>query len=396
MPIRVQDERRQPFHIVDKLVTWYWLPFVGQTGYSLYNLYISLVNYKTQGAYPSIRNVAEFLGISENTVRKYNRLLVKYGLIRIEQRRDDETGGQKSHMYYILDPPPLPSGLRKQYDKVKLVQSDFMETKALGQERATDPQSSEENINDGPLQSLKGGLQSVKSPPSTIEESPPQPLHPKEKNRNKKKLQNNSTDTSNVVASNNISDLYESLRDLGVHHRSAQSLLEKYPNQTVRRVLNFVSRRLEEGWQPERSPAAWIVAALRDAYDLSPQNDEEARQTKAQAQKAAHLKETIKQQRHQQAEDYQKQRTQKLKQLGISPKTDELWQQVQEGLKEQQVWSPALHLAFLSEVSQDKAKLVTEYPIVRQRLVTKERLRAIRKALYDATGVWLSVEVENI
>ena len=36
--IRVKDERKQPFHVVDKLVTWFWLPFIGQTGYTLYNL----------------------------------------------------------------------------------------------------------------------------------------------------------------------------------------------------------------------------------------------------------------------------------------------------------------------------------------------------------------------
>lgn len=397
MLIEVQDERRQPFHIVDKLVTWYWLPFIGQTGYALYNLYISLINYETKGAYPSVRSVAKFLGVSENTVRKYNRLLVKYGLIRIEQRRDEETGGQRSHMYYILDPPPLPEELQEEYEQQKLVDSNLLELREVALEMETEQNSPAEGIDNPPLQPLKGEVQSLKSPPSTTEEPPPQPLKPKKKNIKEKNIKTNNIATPDVVASDhNVNNLYETLQDLGVHHRTAHSLIEKYNNDFLGQVIQFTYHRLERGWQPKQSAAAWIVAAVRDNYEIPAKFEEDRAEAEQEAAKTARLQKTIEQQRQQQSEEYRKQREEKLRELDISPETEQIWQQVQELLTERGAWTPALYLAFLAEVSEDQATILTEHPVVRQRLTIKERQQAVRKALHDITGRWVKVEVELI
>jgi len=397
MFIEVQDERRQPFHIVDKLITWYWLPFIGQTGYTLYNLYISLINYETKGAYPSVRSVAKFLGVSENTVRKYNRLLAKHGLIRIEQRRDEKTGGRQSHMYYVLDPPPLPQELQEEYEQQKLVDSNIMELRGLALEMETKGNTPSEGIDDPPLQPLKGGVQSLKNPPSTIEEAPLQPLKPKKKNIKEKNIKNNNIATPNVVASNyNAKDLYQTLQDLGVHHRTAHSLIQKYDNDFLRRVIQFTYQRLERGWQPKQSAAAWIVAAVRDNYEIPAEFEEDRAEAEQEAAKTASLQKAIEQQRQQQSKEYWTRREEKLRELNISPKTEEIWQQVQELLTQRGAWTPALYLAFAAEISEDQATILTEQPVVRQRLTIKERQQAIRQALYDVTGRWVRVEVKLI
>ena len=330
-------------------------------------------------------------------MRKYNRLLVKCGLIRIEERHDDETGSQKSHMYYVLDPPPLPVELQERYDTIKLIESDFLEAKALAEQALNNLQDLQTDITQAPLQSLQGGVQSLKDPPATIEEAPLQPLNPKKNNKKEKNRKNNNTTSADVVVADNIrDDLYSSLCDLAVHHRTAQSLLDNYEHERIKQVLNFATSRLEEGWQPRQSPAAWIVAALRDEYELAATGEQTARETEQEAQIATDLQRVVEQQREQQSEEYQAQRQEKLHELGVSPETDQLWQRVQERLKQGDAWSPALHLAFLARVSEDKAVIITQYPIVRQRLSQKDRLRAIRRTLYDLTGAWMSVEVESI
>jgi len=399
MPIRVQDERRQPFHVVDKLVTWYWLPFIGQTGYTLYNLYISLVNYQTKGAYPSIRKVAQFLDVSENTVRKYNRLLVKYGLIRIEQRHDEETGGQKSHMYYILDPPLLPEEIQEEYNKRKLVHSDFMETRNALVQQQEQLKDSEEGIDDPPLQSLKRGLQSmnpgvqtVKRAPAIAEEDPLQSLKPKEKNKKDKNVNYNNNSPHTVVDDyKNHQQLYDTLRDLGVHHRTADALVNNHPPKQIAVVLNYLAKRLEQGWQPKESAAAWLVAAIREGYELPEAPDATVRQQKAE--QSTKLAAEIEQERQEQTEFFYKQREARLEELGISPAVDDVWQQVQKVLREQESWSPALHLAFLAEVSEERATIVCDQRVVHQRLSQKERLQTIKQALHEVLGVWVSVEV---
>ena len=74
---------------------WYWIPRrvfedyaskIGVVGLALYNAYSSYARNKGV-AFPSLRTLAERLGISTKTVIKYNRILEANGLIRIERRK---------------------------------------------------------------------------------------------------------------------------------------------------------------------------------------------------------------------------------------------------------------------------------------------------------------------
>ena len=74
---------------------WYWIPRrvfedytskIGVIGLALYNAYSSYARNKGV-AFPSLRTLAEKLGISTKTIIKYNKILEANGLIKIERRK---------------------------------------------------------------------------------------------------------------------------------------------------------------------------------------------------------------------------------------------------------------------------------------------------------------------
>ena len=79
---------------------WYWIPRrvfedytskIGVVGLALYNAYSSYARNKGV-AFPSLRTLAEKLGVSTKTVIKYNRILEANGLIKIERRKGKKGG----------------------------------------------------------------------------------------------------------------------------------------------------------------------------------------------------------------------------------------------------------------------------------------------------------------
>jgi len=74
---------------------WYWIPRrvfddyaskIGVVGLALYNAYSSYARNKGV-AFPSLRTLADKLGVSTKTIIKYNRILEANGLIKIERRK---------------------------------------------------------------------------------------------------------------------------------------------------------------------------------------------------------------------------------------------------------------------------------------------------------------------
>ena len=74
---------------------WYWIPRrvfedytskIGVIGLALYNAYSSYARNKGI-AFPSLRTLADKLGISTKTIIKYNKILEANGLIKIERRK---------------------------------------------------------------------------------------------------------------------------------------------------------------------------------------------------------------------------------------------------------------------------------------------------------------------
>jgi hypothetical protein len=114
------DKRNIPFAVIDKRIIWQWIPFIGEQGFTLYCIYVSLVNKDKGYAFPSLNRLSKFLGIGKSTVSKYNSVLQEYKLIDI-QHGFDESGAQINTRYYILDVPPLPKDLKNKLKDRSLV-----------------------------------------------------------------------------------------------------------------------------------------------------------------------------------------------------------------------------------------------------------------------------------
>jgi hypothetical protein len=407
--IRVKDERKQPFHVVDKLVTWFWLPFIGQTGYTLYNLYISLVNYETKGAYPSIRKVASFLDVSENTVRKYNRLLAKYGLIRIEQRLNPENGGQVSHMYYVLDPPPLSEDLEKEYERRRLVDSRLLRIRRLA-EGVTDPEEMQSvpvspDVEIPPLQSLKGGLHSLNQGVQSMR-GQVQPMNQPSstdaganKDNKEKNRKNNNTAPSplNVVVIEKQKQLRTILQEMEIHARTAERLVRTHNNEHIESLYQYLLYRIGQGRGPE-NPAAWLVAAITDDYQISEKQtgrvireSHEREQTQMQL-----LEQTVEQIKEREREAFEKQQAARRQELGVTAEMEQIWKATLKELRQREKWSPVFELAFLESIEGEEAKLRVEAEVGRRVMEKNEHYQALRQALRVVLGrtVYLTITDE--
>lgn len=91
---------------------WFWMDNDYLNGYAQYfgaigtAIYVSLCrhsNNENQKCFPAMETIAEEVGISENTVRKYIHLFGKYKIIGIEKERDYKTKKWLNNIYTLLD-----------------------------------------------------------------------------------------------------------------------------------------------------------------------------------------------------------------------------------------------------------------------------------------------------
>lgn len=181
-------------------------------------------------------------------------------------------------------------------------------------------------------------------------------------------------------------DLYEALRDLGVHHHTASRLLREYDQDHIELMTQFVTQRLQQGWTPQESVAAWLVAAIRKRYEppatfrsREQRLEEAARMEERRAQEvAADRAET------QRVEDeLQRQRAARLVSLGIEQSVDEMWQKTQDLLRQRGLWSVAMSMCFLSALGTGLAVVLVPSTVKTRIAPHKDN---IVKALQDLSG----------
>ena len=74
-------------------------------------LYMDLLGYcygKKTHAWPSVRTLAEDLGITKNSVRKYREVLIKFGLIKKMYKRRLPDGNYQTNVYEMVRSEDLP------------------------------------------------------------------------------------------------------------------------------------------------------------------------------------------------------------------------------------------------------------------------------------------------
>jgi len=80
-------------------------------------LYLDLLSYcygKKTHAWPSVRTLAEDLGITKNSVRKYREVLIKYGLIKKMYKRKSADGSYQTNVYEIVRSEDLPDLVKRE------------------------------------------------------------------------------------------------------------------------------------------------------------------------------------------------------------------------------------------------------------------------------------------
>jgi len=112
--IEVRDIRDSDWYWVSRAILEDFAPKIGAIGLALYNIYASYAREKGF-AFPSQETIAKTLKISIPTLIKYNKILEKNGLIKIERRRKEG----KTNIVYLLklfkegSKPSLVEGLKE-------------------------------------------------------------------------------------------------------------------------------------------------------------------------------------------------------------------------------------------------------------------------------------------
>ena len=180
-------------------------------------------------------------------------------------------------------------------------------------------------------------------------------------------------------------DLYEQMKEFGVHHHTASKLLREHDHLQIEQMVQSVSERLQRGWRPKESVAAWLVAAIRNNYaapDKAPAapSAEEAERLAQREQQARELSER---ERERAAQETQRQREEQLQELGIEQNVDNVWQQAQVLLRERSEWSAAMALSYLKNIENGRAMLLAPVTL-RDRLLPYET--AMETALAEVFG----------
>lgn len=210
--------------------------------------------------------------------------------------------------------------------------------------------------------------------------------NPQETESQETESHNNMAVVANEKNSVRNNRIYETLKKAGVHHNTAAKLLEEYDEDRILAVLEHVRSRIREGWMPNRSGAAWIVAALRDEYDLPDEHTEQwvIRESAAQAAKISE------EQNKQLQEEFRRARQEKAALLTGDSTVDAAWLSVQEEMKERGTWVPVLASSFL--------KIEGERAVILVPKVVLEHAQGIQSKVAEAlhTTDMMSEDIQRV
>jgi hypothetical protein len=240
-------------------------------------------------------------------------------------------------------------------------------------------------------QVTEGNHRSDRTTPPPVTEvdqgSNPEPLppvtegNPQETSLQDTDIQDATDNNSTVAAISSASDkrLYDDLRSIGIQQHTAATVVRDYPPTRVNEMLQYLIYRLQGGWRPRQSPAAWLIAALRDDYTI-PQYEKTnapdqstlspARLAAASARRTAELERKLAIQRKILLEDY-----------GVEQDVENMWQRARQRLRDLNQGSPVLAAAVLRITAPDKAELLVPRPML-------ERIKE------DAATIQAAVEAE--
>lgn len=114
-----EEGSKKGFVMINNNFLDYWSGIIGP-GPSV--LYMDLLSYcygKKTYAWPSVRTLAEDLGITKNSVRKYREVLIKFGLIKNMHKRRLPDGNYQTNVYEIVRSEDLPYPEQNREEEVR-------------------------------------------------------------------------------------------------------------------------------------------------------------------------------------------------------------------------------------------------------------------------------------
>ncbi len=196
---------------------------------------------------------------------------------------------------------------------------------------------------------------------------------------------------TSVVVSHDLEeqDLYRDLKAIGVHHNTAAKFIREKETIQIRQALDYLIYRLQSGWQPQETPAAWLVAALRENYMLPERREAPGRGGKdpvKSAEDAAQRAAEIRQQ-------FTDERRRLLQDCGVEQNVEKIWQAVQARLRSTDKWSPVLAAVVLRLASDSAAELLVPVAILPH---VKSQIEAIRQALERELAHEMRLSVKHL
>jgi hypothetical protein len=193
-----------------------------------------------------------------------------------------------------------------------------------------------------------------------------------------------------VVASSmalTTKDLTDRIAELGVAKSTAKKLLKEHDPSIVYRWVCYAAHKLQTGWVPKESPAAWIVSAIRSEDWVIPdwfQTPEEKAEAKAAKQRVAEEERRSREQAADQERQAAEAQRRALEEgLGIGEEARELWDRTRELLQERGQMTPALFSAYLLPLRDGAAAIATPVEFFVE--VIEQHAADIRAALEDTT-----------
>jgi predicted transcriptional regulator len=101
--IKIRDKRNKEWFIVDNAYLNGYAKIFGAVGTAIYISLCRHADNDTQKCFPSQKLIAEELGISERTIRRYIDKFADWNLISIERGKDPTTGQNLNNIYLLID-----------------------------------------------------------------------------------------------------------------------------------------------------------------------------------------------------------------------------------------------------------------------------------------------------
>ena len=99
---------RAGFTIIYKDFLNNWMKVIGTGPTMLYLQLLSFCYGKKTHAWPSVGTLAKRMGVTKNSIRKYRKVLIDYGLIAKMYKRKSADGSYQTNMYQIVRYEDLP------------------------------------------------------------------------------------------------------------------------------------------------------------------------------------------------------------------------------------------------------------------------------------------------